>query len=100
MPVVGYRCALDLLNDAGYVRMFGETRETFAERVGEIAPSFQELTWMHLKAALGRRESGGSPPVEAWREALAAVRRELAERGSRPRRILGAVHPTSFLDSR
>lgn len=100
MPVVGYRCALDLLTDAGYVRMFGETRETFAARVGEVAPSFQELTWMHLKAALGRPEEPRSAPVEAWREALAAMRRELAERGSRGRRILGAVHPTSFLDSR
>jgi len=102
MPVVGYRCALDLLTDAGYVRMFGETRETFAARVGEISPSFEELTWMHLKAALGRPGSGatGSVPVEAWRETLAAMRRELAERGSRARRLVGAVHPTSFLDSR
>jgi transglutaminase-like putative cysteine protease len=100
MPVVGYRCALDLLTDAGYVRMYGETRETFAERVGEISPSFQELTWMHLKAALGRPGSEAAAQAEAWRKVLAAMRRELAERGSRARRIVGAVHPTSFLDSR
>jgi transglutaminase-like putative cysteine protease len=100
MPVVGYRCALDMLTDAGYVRMYGETRETFAARVGEVSPSFQELTWMHLKSALGRPEAGGAPQVDAWRETLAAVRRELAERGGRARRILGAVHPSSFLDSR
>jgi hypothetical protein len=68
--------------------------------VGEVSPSFQELTWMHLKSALGRPEAGGAPQVDAWRETLAAVRRELAERGGRARRILGAVHPSSFLDSR
>ena len=102
MPIVGYRCALDLLNDAGYVRMYGETRETFAARVGELSPSFQELTWMHLEAALGRPGSGArsAGQLDAWRRALAAMRRELAERGSRARRILGAVQPTSFLDSR
>ncbi|MCK6586582.1 MAG: transglutaminase domain-containing protein [Polyangiaceae bacterium] len=99
MPVLGYRCALDLLTDAGYVRMFGETREMFAARVREIAPSFEALTWMHLKAALGRKDASGEP-VEAWREALTSMRRELAERGSRARRLLGAVHPSSFLDSR
>lgn len=102
MPIVGYRCALDLLTDAGYVRMFGETRETFAARVEEVAPSFQELTWMHLRAALGRKGSGaqGEPPADVWRKVLATMRRELAEKGSRGRRMLGAVHPSSFLDSR
>jgi protein-glutamine gamma-glutamyltransferase len=100
MPRVGYRCALDLLTDAGYVRMYGETRERFAARVADVAPSFEELTWMHLKATLGRRTEGDSPPVEAFKQALEGVRRELSERGSRARRALGAIHPSSFLDSR
>ena len=91
-----------MLTDAGYVRMYGETRERFAERVVEVSPSFQELTWMHLKAKLGPKRNGaeGAPPPDAWMQALASVRQELAERGSRARRVLGALHPSSFLDSR
>jgi transglutaminase-like putative cysteine protease len=96
MPVVVYRCALDLLAEAGLTRHFGETREAFARRAQEVAPAFEELTWMHLAAKLGR--GGGSEG--AWREALEKVRGEIAERGRLGRRVLGAINPASFLDAR
>ena len=103
LPWVGYRGALDMLSEVGLGRRFGESREAFAERVRAVAPSFEALTALHLRAALGRARRG--PPAarrggEAWRDGLAALRREIAAASPLQRRILGACNPASFLGSR
>jgi transglutaminase-like putative cysteine protease len=102
-PRVAYRKALDLLGEAGISRDFGETREAFAARVGSFAPSFQRLTEMHVAARL-REPPPGTPRPEfspdVVRESLRAVSREIPKGTKWWRRILGKIHPTSFLESR
>jgi len=103
---VGYRKALDLLGEAGLVRQFGEPREAFAKRVVAQVPSFERVTAMHLAAKLGHPAT--DPVVAArpehqvapWREALRALSRELPKKTKLWRRLLGLIHPASFLDSR
>ncbi len=104
MPRVGYRKALDLLSEAGLSREFGETREHFAERVRDVAPSFARLTEMHMAAALGDpsldptgRETFSLPK---WRGLLRDVAREIPKGTKRWRRVLGFVNPASWLDAR
>jgi transglutaminase-like putative cysteine protease len=98
LPWVGYRGALDLLSEVGAARRFGESREAFARRVQGLAPSFADLTRLHLRAALGARRE--ETPVEPWRAGLAALRREIAAGVPRGRRVLGLVNPASFLRSK
>ncbi|MCS6798618.1 MAG: hypothetical protein NZ898_08810 [Myxococcota bacterium] len=103
MPLVGYRAALDRLADAGYRRRYGETREQFAARVGNVAPSFVELTAWHVAAAM--RDPATPPPRPehdrtGWRTLLARTRREIRRAVPWWRRWLGALHPTSFLQTR
>jgi transglutaminase-like putative cysteine protease len=104
LPRVGYRKALDLMAEAGLVREYGEPRERFATRVEAVAPTFAKLTSMHLSARLGDPASFG-PGAEAlsrkqWRDGLRALRRELRVGTKRWRRVLGLLHPASWLDSR
>jgi hypothetical protein len=98
MPWVGYRGALDMLSEVGASRAYGESREAFAARIRALAPSFEALTALHLQAALGPSREGGSR--EAWRSGLRALRREIGAATPLGRRILGALHPASFLGSR
>ncbi len=98
LPRVGYRVALDRLSEAGFVREPGETRERFARRVAPVAPSFETLTALHLRARLGRPDAPPTPGVR-WRALLASLRGEL--RGvALWRRLLGLLDPTSFYRSR
>jgi hypothetical protein len=101
---VGYRKALDLMAEAGLVREYGEPRERFAARVAAVAPTFAKLTSMHLSARLGDPSNFG-PGAEAlsrkhWRDGLRSLRRELRAGTRRWRRVLGLLHPASWLDAR
>jgi transglutaminase-like putative cysteine protease len=99
LPRVGYRAALDLLSDTGRARKLGETREKFADRLAPEAPSFQQMTELHLAARLG------PPPAPAqdrdeWRRLHRVLRRELATRAPWWRRLLHLLNPISFRSSR
>ena len=48
-----YIAALDLLAENGEVRKYGESRESFAQRLRTDYPSFWEITWIQLEAVLG-----------------------------------------------
>jgi transglutaminase-like putative cysteine protease len=104
LPRVGYRKALDLLAEAGLSREYGETRERFAERVKEKAPSFVALTELHLSARLGDPKANSATHKSfsqaAWRDALASLSRELPNGTKRWRRVLGFFNPASWLDAR
>lgn len=104
MPRVGYRKALDLLAEAGHSREFGETREHFAERVKDVAPSFVKATEMHLSARLADPSldpaSRDAFSLTAWRALMRDVSRELSKGTKRWRRVLGFVNPASWLDAR
>jgi transglutaminase-like putative cysteine protease len=96
---VGYRAALDQLSDAGFSREHGESRERYARRLAAFAPSFGELTTLHLAAKLG---PPGTPRAtrQTWRELLRKLRGELATQGTPARRFARRLDPVSFRSSR
>jgi hypothetical protein len=101
---VGYRAAIDMLSDAGLTRRYGETREAFARRIKQRAPSLAGLTSMHVAAALGdpsvpMRER---PEFDTsiWHKGLAGVRGELPLSAPLWRRALGVIDPTTVLRAR
>jgi transglutaminase-like putative cysteine protease len=95
-PRLFYRAALDRLSELGQRRRFGETREAFARRQQERAPSFGRLTDVHLRAAFG-----GGPGMDA--PGLGAVARTLREELTATplwRRLLGGLDPIAWMRSR
>ena len=91
---VTYRATLDRLADRGLRRRFGESREGFAERVTNLAPSFARLTQLHLARALGSQRR----PEDAEMVQLArAADREMLRPLPMWRRVLARLHPISWL---
>jgi transglutaminase-like putative cysteine protease len=92
-----YRAGLDLLAEAGRLRGYGQSRESFAALQEQDVPSLGKLTELHLAQALGRPEGRPRPPrhqVLALYRALAAEVRASTPRG---RRLLGLLDPFSWL---
>lgn len=104
LPRVGYRAALDMLAEVGLVREFGETREAFAERAAKAAPSFREITEMHVAARFRDPSTPAEKRTElvrvVWMPALARLRSELRAATTTSRRVVGALNPASFFASR
>ena len=104
LPRVAYRAALDKLAEAGISREEGESREAFAKRLEDRAPTLAKVTAWHLSARLGdpQRPVDGRDEYSraAWRDALRALAGELPRSTKRWRRVLGALNPASFLDAR
>jgi transglutaminase-like putative cysteine protease len=104
LPRVGYRAALDMLAEVGLARDFGETREAFAERAAKAAPSFREITELHVAARLRDPATPEDKRTEhvrlVWMPALARLRSELATHTTRRRRFVGILNPASFFASR
>lgn len=94
---LSYRTALDRLAEVGVRRGHGESRESFARRGAVLAPSFAPLTGEHLGWALGSRRS--APPEQVGRLA-AEVGAELRRSVPGWRRLLGWLHPFSWLQAR
>lgn len=94
---VAYRAALDQLAGIGLMRRHGESRERFAARTGELAPSFVALTEEHLKVALGSRRLADS---ESLRAVPREVRHEIRRHIPRWRRVLGWIHPAPWMLAR
>lgn len=98
---LGYRAALDKLAALGIRRRPGESRESFARRVGDLTPSFQEITRQHLRVALGaRRDMAPESRSFDWAGANRKVSRELGQRLPLWKRWLGLLNPYSWLRSR
>ena len=96
-PRVSYRAELDRLSEARISRHFGESREAFAARLAARLPSFRSLTGAHVGARFGAQARLDQSGVRAL---SLAVRRELARAVPLRRRLLGALHPFSWLASR
>jgi transglutaminase-like putative cysteine protease len=96
LPRVAYRAELDALADLGLFRARGESREAFAERVRSIAPSFGELTTVHVGARFGSRRAA-QHDLRSLRQLL---RRERQRTFAWWRRALGALNPWSWLKAR
>lgn len=88
------RATLDRFADVGLRRDFGETRERFARRLADTAPSLQALTHAHLRAAYG----GGADAD--WKALSRAARQELRAALPWHRRLLGALNPIGWIFTR
>ena len=94
---VAYRAELDRLAEAAYFREEGESREAFAARIADVVPSFAPLTRANVARAFGR---GVSLDRSDARNLARGVRRELARKVSWHVRLVGMLHPFSWLGSR
>ena len=99
LPAVGYRATLDRLAEVGLVREYGETRESFADRISERVPSFLELTQLHVAAHLGPHGHLGFDR-QRYRSLSGGVKREVRQVSRWWRRLLGLLHPVSHLTVR
>jgi len=96
-PRVAYRAQLDRLSEIALTRRFGESRESFAMRIADTSPSFAGLTRGHVAARFGPERVAAAAEL---RELERAAQRELARSVRWHRRLLGALHPYSWLASR
>ena len=88
VPRLAYRAALDAAAAHGLRRSYGETREAFALRAGSL-PALAQLTAIHLRWALGRREEPPDPaPCLAL---LRATRAQLRAASTPTRRWLAGL---------
>jgi len=94
---VAYRADLDRLSELSLRRQLGESHEAFAVRVAAQSPSFASLTREHVAAFFGRAQRAERSRL---RSLSRAVRTELATTITFRRRLLGALHPFSWLSSR
>ncbi len=97
-PRVALRAALDVLAEAGITREFGETREAFSRRIKQGAPSFALLSGEAERMKFGAVAESAPEPKEL-REALSQVRTDVRKMKPWWRRLLGLIHPTSWMDS-
>lgn len=97
LPRLVYRAELDRLAEVRLRRAFGESRERFAARISGIVPALVPLTRLHLQAVFG---VPGSPPVAELRELGRQARAELRAAVPLWRRIVGALKPWSWLQTR
>lgn len=104
MPRVGFRLAIDLLNEAGFVREHGETREAFASRTLHLVPAFRQLTAWNVAARLADPSASLDERAEFrvanWRLVLGEFKKQLRRNTSFVRRFLGLLNPVSFFFSR
>jgi protein-glutamine gamma-glutamyltransferase len=98
LPRVAYRAELDRLSEVAIRRRSGESREAFAARVAENLPSFGPLTHLHVGAAFGSRRA--REDLATLRDRARAVRAELRRSVPRWRRLLGAITPWTWVQSK
>jgi hypothetical protein len=95
-PRILYRAELDRMGELSVVRIRGESRESFAERVRDRIPAFERLTRAHLASAFGR----GQPEPAALRRDAQDVQRDLRRAFPTWKRFLGLITPWSWLRSK
>ena len=96
LPRVVYRAELDRLGEVAIRREFGESRESFANRIRLSQPSFRPLTAAHVASVYG----GQVPDASTLRGEAANVRRDVRDGFPFWRRFLGLITPWSWLRSK
>ncbi|MDT8428897.1 MAG: transglutaminase domain-containing protein [Pseudomonadales bacterium] len=94
---LAYRAELDRLAAAGITRRHGETREEFANRVGDLSPSFREMTRQHLLLAMGREHTEQPGMANSWLLLRKKIRTELGSTLPWWQRLLALINPVSWL---
>ncbi len=96
---ISYRAMLDQLSAVGLHREFGESREQFAVRARQVAPSMQQMTSQHLALALGSAAKT-SYAQKKWLELRSTIVNEI-NRNTRPwQKIIAWINPFSWLLSK
>jgi protein-glutamine gamma-glutamyltransferase len=84
---------LDRFSDLGHARRYGETRERYARRLTELAPSFALLTETHLRLRLGQ---GSDEDIEAVPDLCKVVREEINTATPLWLRAAGWINPCGW----
>jgi len=93
---VSYRAALDKLSAVGLHRDYGESREQFANRASELAPSIRQLTNSHLACALGGSD-GAASSNRQWAALRDSIDKEIQHNTVTWKKILAFLNPFSWL---
>lgn len=96
---LSYRAMLDQLAAVGLYRQYGESREHFAERVTEVAPSMRQLTDRHLALALGSAKTS-SLDAEYWTQLRSSIAAEINSNTQTWKKVIAWVNPLSWLFSK
>jgi len=99
LPRITFISALDIMVEGGFIRDYGETRESFADKLKSISPSFMALTIIHLGSFLGKADNKDIPKNRIL-ELYHNTYREVSKNISPVRRLLGALNPISWLFSK
>jgi len=94
LPRLAYRAELDRLSELKLRRRYGESREAFASRVADVAPSFVTLTREHVRHAFGSASEADFRPLST------AMHGEMRRAFPWWRILLGVLNPFSWLLSR
>ncbi len=97
--VLSYRAAMDQLAGVGIVRQRGESREHFARRVSDSAPSMASMTSAHLRLALGGPLDSETEQPD-WQSLRSQTQSEINRATAPWKRILAVLNPYSWLFSR
>ena len=96
---LSYRSVLDQLAAVGLHRNFGESREQFAARASELAPSMEKMTSQHLALALGGSDKNAYSQQQ-WTDLRSAVVKEIKLNAQTRRKILALLNPFTWLLSK
>ncbi|PDH33007.1 MAG: hypothetical protein CNF02_09865 [OM182 bacterium MED-G28] len=91
-----YRAVLDRLSAVGLSRDFGESREGFADRASNTAPSIRPITDTHLAIALGSTNHTAQDQQE-WTLLGQSARKEINSNTVAWRKISAVLNPFSWL---
>ncbi len=96
---LSYRAMLDHLSAVGLHRRFGESREQFAVRAGEVAPSMRQMTDQHLALALGATDKN-CYEQEKWQGLRNAIADEIKLNTQTWKVVIAWINPFSWLLSK
>ncbi|MCH8176021.1 MAG: hypothetical protein IIC59_12665, partial [Proteobacteria bacterium] len=83
----------------GYHRNYGESREQFAARVGETAPSLKSMTRYHLNHALGDADSLDIDR-DQWQALRDNISKEIQHNVVTWKKVLASLNPFTWVLSK
>ena len=96
---VTYRAVLDRLSAIGLHRDYAESREEFAARVSQTAPTLARMTDSHLACALGKGYRKNND-IQQWNTLSASVKKEIQNNTRSWRRLIAFLNPFSWTMTR
>jgi hypothetical protein len=94
-----YRAVLDRLSAIGLHRRYGESRENFAVRASQTAPTIKAMTHSHLACALGSDVPGHFDRMQ-WNAFQRAISNEIQYNTVTWKKVLALLNPFSWLLTR